>query len=94
MSGTCTCASSGVQEMVVWTAFTSSCHSEGSIFGPKKSRKIRHADTGLPSISHLHGCTLMCLFLLFGGKNREIDHLLLYRSGLLATLSATISEIL
>ena len=26
------------------------CHSEGSIVsGPKKSRKIRHANTGLPS---------------------------------------------
>ena len=35
---TCTCASSGVLEVVVWTAFTSSCHSEGFIF-PKKSRK-------------------------------------------------------
>ena len=30
-------------------AFTSAFHSEGSIFGPEKSRKIRHANTGLPS---------------------------------------------
>ena len=36
---TCTCASSGVQEVVVWTAFTSACHSEGSIFGPEKVKK-------------------------------------------------------
>ena len=46
---TCTCASSGVQEVVVWTALTSACHSEGSIFGPEKARKIRDANTGLPS---------------------------------------------
>ena len=26
--------------MVVWTAFTSACHSEGSIFGPKKARTL------------------------------------------------------
>ena len=36
---TCTCASSGVQEVVVWTAFTSACHTEGSIFGPEKVKK-------------------------------------------------------
>ena len=36
---TCTCASGGVQEVVVWTAFTSACHSEGSIFGPEKVKK-------------------------------------------------------
>ena len=36
---TCTCASSGVQEVVVWTAFTSACHSEGPIFGPEKVKK-------------------------------------------------------
>ena len=36
---TCTCASSGVQEVVVWTAFTSACHSEGPIFGPESVKK-------------------------------------------------------
>ena len=41
-----TCASSGVQEVVVWTAFTPSFR---SIFGPEKAEKIRHANTGLLS---------------------------------------------
>ena len=45
---TCTCASSGVQEVVVWTAFTSACHQKGLFLGPKKARKIRDANTGLP----------------------------------------------
>ena len=46
---TCTCASSGVQEVVAWTAFTYACHSEGSTFGSQKDKKNRDANTGLPS---------------------------------------------
>ena len=38
---TCTCASSGVQEVVVWTAFTSACHSEGSIISPQNQDRLR-----------------------------------------------------
>ena len=38
-SVTCTWASSGV-EGCVWTAFTSTCHKEGSVFGPKKPEKL------------------------------------------------------
>ena len=40
---TCTCASSGV-EVVVFLLLPVT---EGSIFGPEKSRKIRHAKTDL-----------------------------------------------
>ena len=40
---TCTCASSGV-EVVVFLLLPVT---EGSIFGPEKSRKIRYAKTGL-----------------------------------------------
>ena len=43
-----TCASSGVQEVVVWTAFTPSFR-RVYFWARKKSRKIRHANTGLPS---------------------------------------------
>ena len=35
-----TCASSGVQKVVVWTAFTSACHSEGAIFRRKSQEKL------------------------------------------------------
>ena len=38
----------GVQEVVVWTAFTLPIIQKGLFFGPKKSRKI-DANTGLPS---------------------------------------------
>ena len=46
------------------------------------------------SVSHfrkLHVCTLFFLYLVFGSKIREIDHIVI-RSGLPATLSATISQ--
>ena len=58
---TCTCASSGVHEVVVGTAFTSACHSEGSIFGPLKARKIETQIRASPVQDSCRGCCLCLL---------------------------------
>ena len=52
---TCTCASSGVQEVVVWTAFTSSCHSEGSIFEGIELHVARNGDRTSFRVKGLRG---------------------------------------
>ena len=49
-SVTCTCASSGVQEVAFGRLLLLPVTKKGLFFGPKKTRKTRHANTGLPSI--------------------------------------------
>ena len=46
-SGTCTCASSGVQEVAFGQLLLLHVTKNGLFFGPKKTRKTRHANTGL-----------------------------------------------
>ena len=45
---------SGVQEVVVWTAFTSAYHSEGLFFGPEKVKK--KLDTQIRTFQISHRC--------------------------------------